>query len=84
MAQNAEKTIEERIREVLATEFPDSWVAPVSDVEHLGDKLAMDSLDHVELCIFLEDEFGVLIPDEDWDNVKSISEAAALIKKLKS
>ncbi len=38
-----------------------------------------DSLDLVELVMAFEDEFGVTIPDEDVENIKTVSDAADFI-----
>lgn len=52
-----------------------------SDVEQsssLSD-LGADSLDSIELCMALEEEFGVDIPDEMWDEVNLVSDCVAHI-----
>ena len=47
-------------------------------VEDLG----ADSLDVVELLSRLEDEYGVVIPDEDVENLVTVADVAAQIEKL--
>ena len=47
-------------------------------VEDLG----ADSLDVVELLSRLEDEYGVMIPDEEVENLKTVADVAAQIEKL--
>ena len=47
-------------------------------VEDLG----ADSLDVVELLSRLEDEYGVTIPDEEVENLVTVSDVAAEIEKL--
>ncbi len=44
--------------------------------------LGADSLDIVELVMALEEEFGVEIPDEDAENIKTIGDALEYIKKI--
>jgi acyl carrier protein len=39
------------------------------------DDLGADSLDQVELIMALEDEFGVEIPDEDAEKLKTVKDA---------
>ena len=53
-------------------------VADAKIVEDLG----ADSLDVVELLSRLEDEYGVVIPDEDVENLVTVSDVAAQIEKL--
>ena len=47
-------------------------------VEDLG----ADSLDVVELLSQLEDEFGVVIPDEEVENLVTVGDVASEIEKL--
>ncbi|MBQ3221380.1 MAG: acyl carrier protein [Clostridia bacterium] len=47
-------------------------------VEDLG----ADSLDVVELLSRLEDEYGVMIPDEEVENLVTVADVAAEIEKL--
>ena len=44
------------------------------------DDLGADSLDIVELVMALEEEFGVSIPDEEAENIKTVGDAVAYIK----
>ena len=47
-------------------------------VEDLG----ADSLDVVELLSRLEDEYGVMIPDEEVENLVTVADVATEIEKL--
>ena len=47
-------------------------------VENLG----ADSLDVVELLSRLEDEYGVMIPDEEVENLVTVSDVANTLDKL--
>jgi len=44
------------------------------------DDLGADSLDIVELVMALEEEFGISIPDEQAENIKTVGDAVAYIK----
>jgi acyl carrier protein len=43
------------------------------------DDLGADSLDIVELVMALEEEFGVSIPDEDAEGIKTVGDAVTYI-----
>lgn len=43
------------------------------------DDLGADSLDIVELVMALEESFGISIPDEDAENIKTVGDAVAYI-----
>lgn len=47
------------------------------------DDLGADSLDIVELIMAFEEEFGVEIPDEVAEKIKSVKDAVELIDKEK-
>jgi len=44
------------------------------------DDLKADSLDVVELVMEFEDEFGIQIPDEDYDKIKTVGDAIDYIE----
>jgi acyl carrier protein len=43
------------------------------------DDLKADSLDVVELVMEFEDEFGISIPDDDYDKIKTVGDAITYI-----
>jgi acyl carrier protein len=43
--------------------------------------LDLDSLDAVEICLQLEEEFGIQIPDAEADNILSIPDAIKFISE---
>ena len=73
-------------------------VARLAIVETLGDKvtadsiewdskfidLDADSLDMVELVMFLEECFGIEIPDEEAGNIVTVGDACSTIKKCQA
>lgn len=44
------------------------------------DDLGADSLDIVELVMALEESFGISIPDEDAENIKTVGDAVSYIE----
>lgn len=47
----------------------------------LVDDLGADSLDSVEILMAVEDEFAVLIEDEDAEKVETVADAVLLIER---
>jgi acyl carrier protein len=45
------------------------------------DDLGADSLDTVELVMAFEEEFGIEIPDEDAEKIKTVQDAIDYIQK---
>ena len=46
------------------------------------DDLGADSLDVVELLSQLEDEYGIIIPDEEVETLVTVADVAAVLEKL--
>lgn len=71
----------EKVQEMLA----EALNLPLDKVEPnalIVDDLGADSLDVVELLSRLEDEFGVTIPDEDVEGLKTVADVANEIEKI--
>lgn len=71
----------EKIQELLA----DALSIPVEKVTadaKIVDDLGADSLDLVELLSRLEDEYGIIIPDEDVEKLTTVGEVAEELEKL--
>lgn len=47
---------------------------------NLQDDLGADSLDAVELIMAVEEEFGIEIPDEDAQNIKSVQDIVSYVE----
>ena len=56
-------------------------IAKISTKTSFVDDLNLDSLDIVELMMKMEDEFGVEIPEEDAEGLKSISDVVTYLEK---
>ncbi|HVP38353.1 MAG TPA: acyl carrier protein [Candidatus Saccharimonadales bacterium] len=70
---------EERVKEIIAKELevsPDQLTNDASFIDDLG----ADSLDTVELVMALEEEFGIDIPDEDADKIKTVGDVMSYLK----
>jgi acyl carrier protein len=70
---------EDRVKEIIAKELevdPKQLSPEAKFIEDLG----ADSLDIVELVMALEEEFGLDIPDEDADKLKTVGDAMNYLK----
>lgn len=69
-----------RVKKVTVEELgvkEEEVVESASFTEDLG----ADSLDVVELVMALEDEFGIDIPDDEVNNIKTVGDAVSYIQK---
>ena len=76
----SEKTVQQRVNDIVVELMgtPPELLKPES---RLDEDLGLDSLDCVEFCIELENEFQIEIPDADAEGVKTLGAAAAYVEK---
>ncbi len=75
-------SIEDKVKEIIVEQLganADDVVPTASFIDDLG----ADSLDTVELVMALEEEFGVEIPDEDAEGIKTVQNAIDYVNKNK-
>ena len=70
------------IIETMGSEMPEG--TEITWDSKLGDDLMLDSLAMVELVMFLEECFGIEIPDEEAGNIVTVGDACETIKKCKA
>jgi acyl carrier protein len=70
----------EKITGIIAEQL-DVPTDDVSPEKSFTDDLGADSLAIVELVLALEEEFGIKIPDDQVDSIKTVGDAVGYIKK---
>jgi len=70
---------EDKVKEIIAKELEVDVKQMTPDAKFIED-LGADSLDIVELVMALEEEFGIEIPDEDADKLKTVGDAMNYLK----
>jgi len=73
-------TVESRVKEIIINELgveSEKVTKEASFVEDLG----ADSLDTVELVMAFEEEFGIDIPDEDAEQMRTVGDAVTYLEK---
>jgi acyl carrier protein len=71
---------EDRVKEIIAKELEVDVKQLMPEAKFIED-LGADSLDIVELVMALEEEFGVDIPDEDADKLKTVGDAMKYLQE---
>jgi acyl carrier protein len=72
--------IEQEVRKIIVTQL-DINEDEVHPQATFADDLGADSLDVVELMMAMEERFGVEIPDEDAEKLKTVQDAIQYIEK---
>ena len=70
--------VEKRVREIVAEQL-ERDVNEVTNASSLIDDLGADSLDVVELVMKMEEEFGIEIPDEEAEKIKTVNDVIQYI-----
>ena len=73
----------EKIRDIIADQLGIDNVDELTLETSLKEDLDADSLDAVEVIMALEDEFGIDIPDEEAENMKTIGDICHYIGENK-
>lgn len=71
---------EDRVKEIIAKELEVDMKQIAPEAKFIED-LGADSLDIVELVMALEEEFGLDIPDEDADKLRTVGDALNYLKQ---
>ena len=77
------ENIETQVKEIIAAQLSVELEKVTSDAKFIED-LGADSLDTVELVMAFEDKFGVEVPDEDAEKLKSVADVVAYIEANKA
>ncbi len=75
------QSVEERIKDIVVSQLgveADSVVINAKFIEDLG----ADSLDIVELVMAMEEAFGIDIPDEEAENIRTVADAVSFVSKM--
>ena len=69
-----------RVKEIIINELGVEAEKVTDDASFVED-LGADSLDTVELVMAFEEEFGIDIPDEDAEQMRTVGDAISYLKK---
>lgn len=78
----AEKTIEQKVKDIIVEQLGVNADQVVSEAKFIED-LGADSLDTVELIMALEEEFGIEVPDEEAEKLVSVGDVTRYIEESK-
>ncbi|MBE6728634.1 MAG: acyl carrier protein [Ruminococcaceae bacterium] len=72
----------DKLKEIIAEQL-EIDADTITAETRLGEDLNADSLDIVEMLMSLEDEFGVDIPDEEIEKMKTVGDVVSYIEENK-
>ncbi|MBQ9106820.1 MAG: acyl carrier protein [Clostridia bacterium] len=70
----------EKVREILAQQL-DIEEESINMESNIQEDLGADSLDLVDLLMTLEDDYGLEVPDEDVEKIKTVGDLVAYIEE---
>lgn len=74
-------TTEQQIRDIITE---DCALDELEGQEHLENDRGLDSLDMTELYMHLEEAFRITIPEDDWDDLKTVQQLTAYVERKKA
>jgi acyl carrier protein len=74
-------SVEEKIKSIIVNQLGVEEAAVVPKAKFIED-LGADSLDIVELVMAMEDAFGIDIPDEEAENIRTVADAINFVNKV--
>lgn len=74
------ETIEDRVNDVIALQLG-LTVSHLKPESRFTEDLDGDSLDQVEIVIALEDEFSIVIGDEEADKIQTVQQAIDYVRQ---
>lgn len=75
------ETVEQRVKNCVARQLGIDD-EPIELTQDIFDDLGADSLDAIELCMDLEEEFETDITDEQMEGVRTIQQIVDLVKQV--
>jgi acyl carrier protein len=74
------ESVELKLKQIVVNQLGVEEAAVVPKAKFIED-LGADSLDIVELVMAMEEAFGIDIPDEEAENIRTVEEAVNYVKK---
>jgi len=72
-------SVEKKVKDIVAEQLGKDAKEVTNEASFIDD-LGADSLDIVELVMAMEDEFGIEIPDEEAEKIKTVKDVIDYIK----
>ncbi len=70
----------EKVKDLIADQLDAADKDSITEGSSITDDLGADSLDVVDLVMALEDEFGIEIPEDEVENIKTVGDIIKYIE----
>ena len=70
----------EKVKDLIADQLDVADKDSITEGSSITDDLGADSLDVVDLVLALEDEFGIEIPEDEVENIKTVGDIIKYIE----
>ena len=76
-------SVEDKVKSIIVSQLGVEETAVTSNAKFIED-LGADSLDIVELVMAIEEGFGVDIPDDEAESIRTVNDAINFVKKAEA
>ena len=76
-------TVEEKVKSIVVSQLGVEEAAVTENAKFIED-LGADSLDIVELVMAIEEGFGIDIPDDEAESIRTVNDAITFVKKTEA
>ena len=74
-------TVQDKVKGIIVNQLGVEEASVLPKAKFIED-LGADSLDIVELVMAMEEAFGIDIPDEEAENIRTVEDAVNFVKKV--
>lgn len=73
--------VDRKVIEIIADEM-NEHTESIRRESNLANDISMDSIDFIDITLTLEDEYGIVIPDEDAEKFVTVGDVADFVKRM--
>ena len=74
--------VKDAVKDIIATIAPDEDIAGLDDTKLLRDQIELDSMDFLDIVMELRKRYGVIVPEDDYNELGSLESCANYLHPL--
>ena len=74
--------VKDAVKDIIETIAPDEEISSLNDTDLLRDQIELDSMDFLDIVMELRKRYGVLVPEDDYNELGSLASCAEYLHPL--